>query len=164
MKYRIEEEMEASTLQPPIVDMKRAGRPRLQPEPDPVQEVGELTFTNGRSPLVLDVWWTPARPIGWEIAGAELPHIPVRLEVEVAIKPINLSAKGTQTVRIRHVSYPEGMEVTGKSAAWGTLRDLVLSEVQRRVPIETIRCTADVFHPSEKLAQWVRVQLEPARV
>ena len=129
-----------------------------------VQEVGEFTFTNGRCPLVLDIWWTPPRNAGWEIVGTELPHVEVRLEIEVAIKPMNYKvAKGEQTVRVASVSYPEGMEVVGKRAAAGGLRDLVSSEVQRRVPLETPKCASDVFMPSARLAQWVRAKLASER-
>jgi len=122
-----------------------------------VQEVGEFTFTNGRCPLVLDIWWTPARVASWEITGTELPHVPVRLEMVLAIKPMDYKkAKGEQIVRVASVSYPDGMMVVGKGAAAGVLRDLVSSEVQRRVPLETAECTSDVFMPSARLAQWVR--------
>jgi len=125
-----------------------------------IQEVGEFTFTNGRCNFVLDIWWTPARSVGWEIAGTELPHVPVRLEIELAVKPINHKVvKGVQTIRVASVAYPEGMEVVGRAAAAAALRDLVSSEVQRRVPLETTKCTADVFMPSDELARWVRHQL-----
>ena len=129
-----------------------------------VQEVGEFTFTNGRCPLVLDIWWTPARDAGWEIAGTELPHVEVRLEIEVAIKPMDYKrAQREQTVRVASVSYPEGMELVGRGAAAGGLRDLVWAEVQKRIPLETIRCRSEVFMPSERLAQWVREKLASER-
>lgn len=123
--------------------------------PELVQEIGQLTFTNGIAHTEFIHPWHEKAKAGW----SDVAYTPAKFEVTVRVMPYKPSDYQEQKLNVQAVHYPSHMSFTGITELMNQIHKHVMSLVGTDIFLTTVK--KEAFSPSSILNEWTSKQMAP---